>query len=368
VAAAARDGMKIAILVAVLGEHDAIGSDVRGMAKALRRLGHDVRIFASASAGQPEAEAIATLEPLLADPQALLIYHFAFGWPPALDILKRARCRRVVRYHNITPPEFFTGWSAQYETSCAAGRSEIITLAALDCELYLGDSPYNVEDFLAVGVRRERTGVLPPFNRLDRLLTGPADLTLLDDADRRETTWLAVGRIAPNKGHLDLFDAFAMYLDHCRADARLLVVGGEDPRLAKYNAALHERVSTLRLGSCVRFLHDVGDDMLKGAYLAADVLVSLSRHEGFCVPLIEAMALGVPVIARDAAAQAWTLDGAAILWDEPEPALVAASVERVREDATLREAMRERGFARVASAFTPAVLEQGLAAHLESLQ
>jgi glycosyltransferase involved in cell wall biosynthesis len=368
VAAAAHGSMKIAILVAVLGERDAIGTDVRGMTAALRRLGHDARVFASASRGEQEAEPLAALEPLLADPQALLIYHFAFGWPPALDILRRARCRRVVRYHNVTPPEFFGAWSAEYEASCRAGRAEIAALAALDCELYLGDSPYNVEDFLAVGVRAERTAVLPPFNRLDRLLAGPADFTLLDEADRNTTTWLAVGRLAPNKGHLDLFDAFAMYLDRCRTHARLLVVGSEDPRLARYNAALHERVRTLGIGEHVRFLHDVGEDMLKGAYLAADVLVSLSRHEGFCVPLIEAMALGVPVVARDAGAQAWTLGGAALLWDAPDAALVAASIERVHEDASLREAMRERGFARVAATFAPAVLERELAVQMEPLQ
>lgn len=359
--------MKIAILVAVLGKRDAIGTDVRGMAAALRRIGHDALIFASASQDD-EAQPLCALEPLLADPQALLIYHFAFGWPPALDILRRARCRRVVRYHNVTPPEFFSAWSTEYEASCRAGRDEIAALAALDCNLYLGASPYNNEDFLAAGVRPQGTAVLPPFNRLDRLLAAPADFTLLDAVGRDTTTWLAVGRLAPNKGHLDLLDAFAMYLDRCRSDARLLVVGSEDPRLARYNAAVRERVRALRIETRVQFLHDVGEEMLKGAYLAADVLVSLSEHEGFCVPLVEAMVLGVPVVARDAGAQAWTLDGSALLWDAPGPALVAASVERVHGDTSLREAMRERGFARVAAAFAPAVLERELAAQMESLQ
>lgn len=352
--------MRIGILVAVLGERDAVGTDVREMAAALQRLGHHARMFASASHGVPAAEPLAAMEELLRDPDAVLIYHFAFGWPPAIDFLRRARCRRIVRYHNVTPPEFFAEWSPEYEAACRAGRAEIDTLAALDCELYLGDSPHNVDDFLAAGVPPRRTAVLAPFNRLDHLLTVPGDFALLDAPRQRKATWLAVGRLAPNKGHLDLFDAFALYRDYCEANARLIVVGSRDPRLVSYNAALMERLCVLGIEADVRFLSGVGEEVLKAAYLSADALVSLSAHEGFCVPLIEAMALGVPVIARDAGAQAWTLGGAGLLSEGADPARVAASMERVRQDAALRDAMRETGFARIASEFAPGVLERNL--------
>jgi len=355
--------MRVAILVAVLGERDAIGTDAREMAAALARRGHDARLFATSGDG---AEPLAALDDVIADPRAVLVYHFAFGWPPGVDVLRRARCRRVVRYHNVTPPEFFAPWSDEYERSCRAGRDEIATIAALGCELYLCDSPFNAEDFLAAGVPRERTAVLPPFNRLDRLVEAPADFGLLDGCGRG-ATWLAVGRLAPNKAHLDLFSAFACYLDRCEADARLLVVGSEDARLERYNAALRERVQTLRLEPHIHWLRDVDEGVLKAAYLVADALVSLSRHEGFCVPLAEAMALGVPVVALDAGAQAWTLGGAGLIWDNAEPALIAASIERLRADAELRSELRERGFARVADAFAPARLEQGLVNALEAL-
>lgn len=355
--------MRVAILVAVLGERDAIGTDAREMAAALSRRGHDVRVFATAGAG---AEPLDMLDEVIADPRAVLVYHFAFGWPLGVDALRRARCRRVVRYHNVTPPEFFAPWSDEYERSCRAGRDEIATIAALGCELYLCASPFNAGDFLAAGVPRERTAVLPPFNRLDRLVETPAGLGLLD-ACNEGATWLAVGRLAPNKAHLDLFDAFALYLDRCESGARLLVVGSEDARLERYNAALRERVQALCLEPHIHWLRDVDEGLLKAAYLGADALVSLSRHEGFCVPLVEAMALGVPVVALDAGAQAWTLGGAGLIWDSAEPALVAASVERLRADAVLRSELRERGFTRVADAFAPARLEQGLADVLEAL-
>ena len=361
--------MKVAILVAVLGERDAIGTDAREMAAALVRRGHDARLFATATQGAgAAAEPLEALSAFIDDPQAVLIYHFAFGWPPGVEILRRARCRRIVRYHNVTPPEFFTDWSADYEASCRAGRDEIAVLADLQCDLYLGDSPFNVEDFLAVGVAREATAVLAPFNRLDRLIATPADIGWLDALGDGAANWLAVGRLAPNKGHLALFDAFAMYLDRCDPTARLLVVGSEDPRLQRYNTAIHERVRTLDLTAHVRFLGSVDEAVLKAAYLGADALVSLSGHEGFCVPLVEAMALGVPVIALDAGAQAWTLGGAGLLWESTDPSLIAASVERLRADGPLRQSLRERGIARVAAAFDPAVLEQGIADLLEALR
>ena len=360
--------MKIGILVAVLGEHDAVATDAREMGAALVRLGHDVRYFATAAHGN--ATAIASpdaIDTFLDGPQDLLIYHFAFGWPPGVEALRRVSCRRIVRYHNVTPAEFFAPWSDDYAAACRAGRAEIAVLAALGCELYLGDSPFNVEDFLASGVPSERTAVLAPFNRLDRLIATPADLDLLDELRGAPAVWLAVGRLAPNKGHLDLFAAFAEYLDHCEPDARLLVVGSEDARLARYTEALHVRRRALDLEAHVRFLDNVDDGRLKAAYLGADALISLSAHEGFCVPLVEAMALGVPVIALDRGAQTWTVGDAGLVWDAADPALIAASVARLRTDAHLRGALRERGFERVAQAFAPAVLEARLADLLGAL-
>jgi glycosyltransferase involved in cell wall biosynthesis len=357
---------RIAIVVPVLGERDAVGTDARGMAAAMARQGHEVGLFTSAPA-QPGVQSLDGLPAFCADPESVLVYHFAFGWPPGVEILRKARCRRVVRYHNVTPPEFFAGWSSEYESAARAGRDEIATIAALGCELVLGDSAFNVGDFLAAGVPPERTAVLAPFNRLDRLLETPAELALLDRWTDGSANWLAVGRIAPNKGHLDLLDAFALFLDRCTSEARLLLVGSEDPRLARYAEAVRERSRALDLEARVEWLPDVGEAALKAAYLCADALVSLSAHEGFCVPLVEAMALGVPVVARDAGAQGATLDGAGLAWDCADAALVAASVEHLRAEPALRNLLRHRGEERVARCFAPDVLEGGLARLVEAL-
>jgi glycosyltransferase involved in cell wall biosynthesis len=331
------------------------------MAAALERLGHRVRVFAhSTIGGVGKVSKPSALAEFVRSPDDLAIYHFSIGWPAALPLLRSLKCRRVVRYHNITPAHFFEGYSAEYVAACELGRAEIKLLAELDCELYLGASPFNVEDFLDAGVAPARTAVLPPFNRIDRLVQADADLALLDRYRDSASTWLSVGRLAPNKGHVNLIDAFAVYRAAYDRSARLLIVGRADPRLASYTGAVHARADQLGLGDSVHFLSDVSDGALKAAYLVADALVSLSEHEGFCVPLTEAMALGTPIVGHGAGAVAWTAANAGLIWNEVDPYLYAASVARLRKDAGLRQLLRERGFARMHEAFSTDALARAL--------
>ena len=352
--------MKIAMLVAVLGERDAVGTDVREMAARLTRLGHEVRLFATVthSGGDARRSRSRRSRHSIADPQAILIYHFAFGWAPGVELLRRARCRRVVRYHNVTPPEFFAGWSTEYEAACRAGRDEIAALAALGCELYLGASPFNVEDFLAAGVRAERTAVLAPFNRTrppDRHArpTSPCSMRLRDGAAqlaRGRTPRAEQGPPRPARR----VRGVPRPLRGRRAADPGRQRGCAPGELQRGDPRAH-RVIAARLRMCVSCTASTTARSRRRTS-CADALVSLSGHEGFCVPLAEAMALGVPVVALAHGAQAVDLDGAGLVWDEAEPALIAAAVERLHQDAVLRSELRERGYARVASAFTPSVL------------
>jgi len=360
--------MKAAILLPVLARHDAVGNDALAMARILRERGIDTRVFCDVAVGVDEPTS--RPDELLAfagGPYDLVIYHFSVGAPAAIEILRRARGYRVVRYHNITPPEFFDRYSQEYVAACANGRAEIQPLADLGCEVYLGASPFNLEDFLAAGVPAERTAVLAPFNRVDALVHSHADLALLDRYHSGASTWLSVGRLAPNKAHLNLVDAFAVYLRVYDAAARLIVVGRADPRLARYTDEIHARIAQLDIAASVHFLSEVSDAELKAAYFVADALVITSEHEGFCVPLAEAMALGTPIVGYAAGAVAWTAGNAALIWDEYDPHVFAASVARLREDAVLRQTLRDRGFARVEEEFSTRAQAHRLAKILEEL-
>lgn len=349
--------MKAAILLPVLARHDAVGNDALAMARMLRERGIDTRMFCDAAIGVDEPTAApADLLGFAGGPRDIVIYHFSVGWPVALDILARARGFRVVRYHNITPARFFAGYAPDYEEVCERGRAEIAKIAALDCELYLGDSRYNLDELVEHGAPASRGAVCAPFHRVDQLLAAEADPGLLEEINDGARNFLMVGRIAPNKGHLELVDAFAAYVDGFGDPARLLVVGKSDPRLQDYVDAIRRRAEEHRLGARVWWLDSVTEATLKSAYLSSHVFMTLSQHEGFCVPLIEAMALGVPVVAHASSAIPETLGDGGVVWRETDPWLYAASAARIWADDEFRNGLRTVARDRYESEFSSAVI------------
>ncbi|WP_395679649.1 glycosyltransferase family 4 protein [Dokdonella sp.] len=358
--------MKAAILLPVLARHDAVGNDALSMARILRERGIDTRVFCDVAVGveEPTWRCDALLD-FAGGPGDLVIYHFSVGAPAALDILRRARGYRVVRYHNITPPEFFVPYSQTHSDACLAGRAEIEPVARLGCERYLGASHYNLAELVAAGAPAERGAVVAPFHRVDDLIAAEADLDLLDRLGDGARNVLMVGRVSPNKGHVELVDAFAAYVDGYGDPARLILVGKSDPRLSGYTDAIRERIAHHRLGARVLWLEDVNEARLKAAYLASHAFVTLSRHEGFCVPLIEAMALGVPVIARATSAIPETTGNGGLVWDTADPWPYAASVARVASDRECRGPLLDAARGRYDTEFAPDVLRERFLAALE---
>lgn len=351
--------MKAAILLPVLASRDAVGNDALAMAKLLRARGVDTRICCNVAVGvdEPTLPPEGALE-FAGGADDLLIYHFSVGWPAALDIVRKARGMRVLRYHNITPPEFFAGYSVDYEVACAGGRAEIPAVAALGCELYVGASAYNVGELLAAGVPRERTAVLAPFHRIEHLVDAEADLRLLDELGDGTRNVLMVGRVSPNKGHIELIDAFAAYVDGWGDPARLIIVGKSDPRLQAYPERIRARIDAHRLGGRVWWLESVNEAQLKAAYLASHAFLTMSHHEGFCVPLVEAMALGTPVVAYGSSAIPETVGDGGIVWNETDPWLYAASLARLDADAHFRNDLRDAARSRYDRSFAIGVLRE----------
>lgn len=348
------------MLVPGLAPHDAVSNDTLGMTRALRAQGHEVALFAPHARGVDEAvHAPTEAQAFLRSDEDVVIYHYCVGWDFAESLFRGTPARRVLRYHNITPPEFFEGWSDGYVAACAEGRAQIDVYANLRCELYLGCSPYNLEDFTTRGIPPERCAVLPPFHEVEQLRSLEPDASRLPDGD---PLLLMVGRLAPNKAHPDLLDALAALRAMGAGKAHLLSAGKLDPNLARYGDALHDHIHVRDLEAAVTLMQDANGAELRAAFERADALVMLSRHEGFCVPLIEAMALGTPIIARASSALPWTLGDAGLCFDEADAHVIAAAALRVARDVELRERLRAAGRARYKSTFAPAVLERGLAA------
>jgi len=360
--------MRAAVLLPVLAGKDAVGTDTLAMTAILEDCGIETRVFCMSAAGMDRRVwAPEKLVDFAGGPDDLVIYHYSTGWPLAVDLLKRCRGYRVVRYHNITPPEFFKDISVDYERACRSGREEIARIARLGCEKYIGASAYNLEELVAAGAPRERGEVLAPFHRVAQMLEAEADVELLGELCDGAKNFLMVGRVAPNKGHLDLVETFSAYARSHDEAVRLIVVGKSDPRLSVYTDAIRARIEELDLVDSVRWIEGASEAQLKAAYLASHVFMLMSEHEGFCVPLIEAMALGTPIVARASSAIPETLGPAGISWDEADPWLHAASAARVFSDEALRSAMREAGFARYADRFDNQVLRRRFLGMLEGV-
>jgi glycosyltransferase involved in cell wall biosynthesis len=257
----------------------------------------------------------------------------------------RVRGTLVLVYHNVTPPQFFVRWSPESARLAALAPGELRQLAPRTA-LALAKSRFSLADLTAGGF--ERCAVMPFVHELaahgtsrergrDLAATlAPVFARLYDD---RRTNVLFVGRLAPNKRVLELLRAFAALQRRLLPRSRLLLVG--DSGLSSYAAAVDELARALRLRDVV-LCGRVEENELQAAYALADVFVSLSAHEGYGAPLVEAALAGVPVVACDEGAAAETLDGAGVLLGSAEPALVAGTIERLVNDPGLRASVLAR--------------------------
>jgi glycosyltransferase involved in cell wall biosynthesis len=247
-------------------------------------------------------------------------------------------------YHNITPAELFEVWEPTVGVELRHGRRQLADLAR-HAVIGLADSAYNAEELDRLGCAR--THVAPILLDLADF-DGEADRRALArlQATKTGADWLFVGRVAPNKAQHDVIAAFCAYRRHVDPGARLRLVGGSSSH--RYATALHAYVERLGLADAVEFASSVSHEELIAHYRTADVFVCLSDHEGFCVPLLEAMHAGVPVVAYAAAAVPETLGAGGVLLDVKDPVTVATAVHRVLRDAGVRDAVVAAGRRRLA--------------------
>lgn len=337
---------------AVLAGRDAVGQHTVGVDRVLRSMGCVVENFAAHVNTDAEMPAHNFRDHGRFAPPDLIIYQMSTGSPVA-EYLLECDSRLVLNYHNITPARSFEPWEPHIGAELDAARRQLSRLAR-HAHSAIAVSHYNAAELEALGM--EQVTVAPVLWRPPRVRRA---LPFADLSPRL----LFVGRIAPNKRHEDLIAMVAILRDR-RPDVVLDLVGGASSE--RYAAAVRELVERLELTDAVRFHGSIEDAALDQLYAEAAVYVSASEHEGFCVPLIEAMAAGLPVVARDAAAVPETLGDAGLLIEGPNPVALATAVDRLLGDGPLRSSMSARGIARAADFDLPTA-EAALASALRSL-
>jgi glycosyltransferase involved in cell wall biosynthesis len=360
---------RIAIASEALYSGDAVSNDAFEMQRVLAARGDEAVLFSSQRVMKCErSRDISALPAFLAgDPQAILVYHHCIGWKGGVELLRRTTCKRIIKYHNVTPSRFFESYSDDLARGCRLGREQLRDLAQIECQRYLCDSEYNRGEMIEAGVDAERCSVVPPFHHIDRLDRVQADPHLLRRLDDGGTNVLFVGRRVPHKGHRYLVDAFAIYHKHYDRSSRLLLVGRQEKAVLGYTFELRERALRQGVLERVLFVDEVTEAQLKAYYERAAVFVTASEHEGFCVPVVEAMALRVPIVAFGDTAVPLTVGDSGLVWDKPDPYLLAQSIAEVVRNAEVRRRLTERGWCRYRETFANDRIEHNFLREVDSL-
>lgn len=292
-------------------------------------------------------------------PEDIVFHHLSIG-SVVNEVFGDLSCRKAMLYHNITPPEYFYGVQEEIARNLALGREQARRLAGV-AEVNLADSRYNAHELSEMGYGE--VAVLPLVLDLERVRAKP-DARRLRELNDGLTNILAVGRVVPNKRLEDALHAFYYFQRYVQPESRLILAGSY-AGVEGYQAYLLTLIRELRLNH-VLFTGSIRQPDLNACYRASHVFLCMSEHEGFCIPVLEAMATELPVLAHAAAAVPDTMDGAGVLFHQKRFDLIAEMMGRLAAVGPLRNAIIADQTARI-QRYESRDLAQELRQHLAPL-
>lgn len=327
--------MRILQLLPVLHFGDAVGNNAVALHRALCAYGYESEIYAeNIELTVPEGTA-KPLSELTVREEDIAILHLAIGTQLNYNFAEYI-CKKIVFYHNITPPQFFEGMDDKIAKFSQAGLESAKFLAD-KVDYCIADSDFNKHDLENMGYRCP-IDVLPILVSWEDYKRKPNIDVLKKYSDGR-TNIIFVGRVVQNKKQEDVIETFAYYKKYYDPHARLFLVGNYDDQ-GKYFYLLQEYIHKLNI-SDVFFTGKVPFEDILAYYQLADIFLCMSEHEGFCVPLVEAMYFQVPIIAFKSSAVPDTLGGSGLVIPEKSPLLTAGIIHRLITKQTFRNTIIE---------------------------
>ena len=309
---------------------DAISDHVRSLDAALAAMGYEKALCVGQGGGDLSVHAL----PKRLGAEDLLLYEYSIG-SPLNDWFAAQRCRKAVVYQNITPPEFFEPYDPRKADAARWGREQLRSLAP-SLDFAFASSEYSADELRSMGCGD--VSVLPIL--LDRSrYEGAEDAELKRKLSDGKKNILFVGRKAPNKRIEDVLLAADYYAAAVGTPCRVVLAG--DDSMGGYCRKLRELISTLSVEVC--WLGRIGQRELNTVYRCAHLFLCMSEHEGFCVPLLESMLFGVPVLAYAAAAVPETLgESGAVFRRKSFTELASVMDAMLRDEALRREIIAEQ--------------------------
>jgi len=272
----------------------------------------------------------------LSSSENILIFHFSIG-SDVSRFVKTLPDKKILIYHNITPYNYFLGINDTLVHLLRTGRKELSEYAGIT-DLALGDSEYNRKELEGIGFKN--TGVLPIIVDFEKYNQEP-DKKILNKFEDDHTNFIFVGRLSPNKKQEDVIKVFYYYNKCIDQNSRLFLVGSYTGT-EKYYAKLQKLVKRLNLEQNIYIPGHVDFKELLAYYKLSDVFISMSEHEGFCVPLLESMHLGLPIIAYSSSAIPYTLNGSGILIGEKRYEDIAELAHILVKNGKIRDKIVEK--------------------------
>ena len=334
-------------LVAGFSNGDAISNEALVLRRIFRSWGYASDIFSERRRILPElrreARDIADCAGAFG-PSDVALLHLSIG-SPVNDLFPSLPSAKVILYHNVTPPHYFQTIQPRIAYDLDKGLRQVRALAGV-AKVNMADSRFNAGELASLGYRDVKT--LPLVLDADRLNTTP-DRVQMKKLNDGKINVLFVGRCAPNKRIEDDLLAFSYFQRFVEPESRFIHVGSfaGTERYYYYHLSV---ARDLRLHSVV-FTQSVSQPLLNAYYRRAHVFLTMSEHEGFCIPLVESMFHDVPVLAYAAAAVPETLDGAGCLVREKSFETIAELMGRLVHDKSLRKAVIARQRQRVTQYF-----------------
>lgn len=327
--------MKVYLASESIHYGDGLGNCMRAQRQIFQDLGYSCEIY-TVEYDERSKDERQDLAGLKCKAEDLLVYHCTGH--VSVELLECQPCKKVMVYHNITPPEFFEGPIREW---CQWGLDQISTLRGV-FDAVVGVSQFNVDCLRKLGMIDWGEGEVLPI---------PVELS----GKRREwkqrpnrdcLNFLFVGRYMPNKKLEDIMDIFAYYHDYIDSEARLKLVGNPDAA-PEYSERIRQKWESLDCWESIELAGKVTNARLQQYYAEADIFLCASEHEGFCIPLLEAMWHRLPVFAYDAGAVRETMGDAGVVYTEKNPAAVAQLIATVMEDKKLLKTIIRRQDRRV---------------------
>ncbi|WP_240486881.1 glycosyltransferase [Hyalangium minutum] len=310
---------------------DAVGNQARYLQSLLRGWGYASEIYAEQWDSECQEQVRpASNYPKEADADTALLIHHSFE-SRLVPLIARSPGRKALVYHNVTPAPLFEGFDRKVAAACLAAREELLALRPW-VECAYAYSHFSAEELTAAGF--PHVSVIP-FALDWGAFHAPPDPTLQAEFDDGCVNVLFVGRAVPSKRIDDVMRVFAAYQRLYQPRSRLIIAGYLN-RETPYGTYLHG-VKELLGAERIHLLGRVSAAQLSACYSVATAYLSMSRHEGFGVPLLEAMERGVPVVAYGAAAIPETMGGAGLATRTRDPLEVAQLLAVLEREPGLRK-------------------------------